>query len=259
MSSRAQKQRQQQPQSLPPTTSEIYHALLRPCILQILRAQGYYASTPGTIDALTELAGSYLAVIARRTAAHSLSNNEFGYPGLPGLVDVRLALEDCGALWPEREFVSQELSGEDDTRGVDDFIRWATGKKNQRIRKVAGLDKPAAGEVGVEGVEEQRETDYLSSLKRKHNKSELDSKYAGTILGRGIVEGEFPVEGGGETSLRAWALKMHETSQRPPDPEPTAAAAAAGADADAESRPASSGLSSLADEDVAMIDIDFGN
>ncbi|KAL7628713.1 hypothetical protein AAE478_000228 [Parahypoxylon ruwenzoriense] len=252
MSSRAQqKQRQQQPQNLSPTTSGLYHALLRPAILQILRAQGYYTSTPGTIDALTELASNYLAIIAQRTAIHAGSNNEFGYPGIPGLVDVRLALEDCSALWPDREFVAQELAGQEDTRGVDDFIRWATGKKNQRIRKVAGLDKPAVGEVDVEGLEEQRETDYLSSLKRKHNKTEQDSKYAGTILGRGIIEGEVQIEGGSENSLGAWARKMHETSQRLPDPTPEPE------HTDLDSRPPSSGLSSLADEDVAMIGMDF--
>ncbi|KAI1648583.1 hypothetical protein F4815DRAFT_37945 [Daldinia loculata] len=230
-----------------PTASEIHHALLRPAILQILRAQGYYSSTPSTVDALTELAANYLTAISRSTAQHAALNNEVGVPGLPDIVDVRLALEDCGALWPERDFTAQEVSGEEDMRGIDEFIRWAKGSKNRRIRMVAALDKPAAGDVGEEGVEEQRETDYLSALKRKHNKTDQDSKYAGTILGRGIVEGEVVPEGGSESSIHAWARKMHETSQRPPEPETI----------DIESRPPSSGLSSLADEDVAMIDMEF--
>lgn len=72
-----------------------------------------------------------------------------------------MGLEDCGALCPQRDFSVQELRGEEDTRGVDEFIRWAKGRKNQRIRKVAGLHRPVV--VGEEGeAEEERETDYLS-------------------------------------------------------------------------------------------------
>lgn len=63
---------------------------------------------------------------------------------------------------PERDFTAQQVSGKEDTRGVDEFISWAVGKKNQRIRKVAALDKQIAGEVDVNGLEEQRETDYLN-------------------------------------------------------------------------------------------------
>ncbi|KAI1083334.1 hypothetical protein F5B20DRAFT_460611 [Whalleya microplaca] len=228
--------------SKPPTASEIHHALLRPAILQMLRAQGYYASTPGTVDALTELAGNYLSMIARQTALHAASNNTATLA--PDLVDVRLALEDCGALWPEREFVAQQLAGEEDTRGVDEFVRWATSRKNLRIRKVAALDKPSAGTAEEGGEEEIRETDYLNALKRKHNKTDQDSKYTGTILGRGIDHGEVMVEGGNENSIHAWARKMREASQRPPEP------------AKSPSRPPSSGLSSLSDGDVDMIDFD---
>ena len=159
-----------QPQSRTPTTSEIHHALLRPAILQILRAQGYYSSTPGTIDTLTELAGAYLTTISRQTAAYAAHNNN-GLGPEASIVDVRMALEDCGALWPRRDFSAQELTADDgdgdgdgdaeeDTRGVDEFIRWAKGKKNLRIRKVAGLDKPIV--TSEENEVEERETDYLS-------------------------------------------------------------------------------------------------
>ncbi|KAI1491922.1 hypothetical protein F5X96DRAFT_692790 [Biscogniauxia mediterranea] len=263
---------QQQP-SRPLTPSEIHHALLRPAILQILRAQGYYSSTPGTVDAVTELAGSYLGAIARRAAQHAALHpnpDAAAPPAAPTLTDVRLALEECGALWPERELVSQELRGEEDTRGVDDFIRWATGRKNLRIRKVAGVAAPppagggasgatttaaavsaaaaAAAEAEEEGIVEERPTDYLDALKRKHNKTDQDSKYAGTILGKSTDHGEVLIEGGGETSLAAWAQKMHDAAVRPPRPSP---------EADPDSpRPPSSGLSSLTDGDVDMI-MDF--
>ncbi|KAI1760386.1 hypothetical protein GGR53DRAFT_523135 [Hypoxylon sp. FL1150] len=232
----------------PPTADQIHLAFLRPAVLQILRAQGYYATTPGTADTVTELAANYMMAIVQRTARHAEINNEVGYPGIPDVVDVRMALEDCGAFWPVRDFTAEEVRGEEDTQGVDDFIHWSTGKKNQRIRKVAGLDRPIVADVGVEGVEEQHPTDFLNALKRKHNKMDDDSKYSGTILGRGIVDGEVALEGGDESSVQAWKRARHEASQRSPEPLIV----------DTESRPASSGLSSLADEDVAMI-MDFNN
>ncbi|KAI0401785.1 hypothetical protein F4802DRAFT_578404 [Xylaria palmicola] len=184
------------------TPSEFHLALLRPVILQILRAQGYYASTAGTIDCLTELAGQYLYAVAKRTAEHATLNNRLGPPGTPGLVDVRRALEECGALCPgtspgepppakRRRLSSSGGAGGDghddhghddhdddhdeddeddeeaeDTAGVDEFISWAMGRKNQRIRKVAGVVAPVGAiEAGAEGedgmVEEERPSDYL--------------------------------------------------------------------------------------------------
>lgn len=167
------------------TPSEIHLALLRPAILQILRAQGYYASTSGTIDCLTELAGQYLYNISKRTAEHATMNNYLGPPGTPDVVDVRLALEECGALWPgsspapapkRRRLSPSEAADGDETlqeydnegegtAGVDEFIRWATGRKNQRIRKIAGVVAPPgaaiAGAEGEDGAVEERPTDYL--------------------------------------------------------------------------------------------------
>ncbi|KAI2635489.1 hypothetical protein GGS21DRAFT_516151 [Xylaria nigripes] len=253
----------------PYTPSEIHLALLRPAILQILRAQGYYASTPNTIDCLTEIAGHYLYTISKRTAEHATRNNYLGPPGTPGIVDVRLALEDCGVLLTgpapapaaKRRRLSLEDAGgsagsshrfglmEDDTRGVDEFIRWAMGRKNQRIRKVAGVVAPpgaiAADAEGEDGIVEERPSDYLDALKRKHNKTDQDSKYVGTILGRSIDHGEVLIEGGPDTSIAAWAARMREASLRPPDPQP-----AANGDNDS---PPSSGLSSLQDEEVETV------
>ncbi|RYP43526.1 hypothetical protein DL770_011609 [Monosporascus sp. CRB-9-2] len=241
-----------QTQTKTPTTSEFYHALLRPAILQILRAQGYYSSTGGTVDTLTELAGSYITIISRQAARHAALNNEFSLS--PSIVDVRMALEDCGALWPQRDFTAQENSGEEDTRGVDEFIRWAKGKKNQRIRKVAGLHGPVVTSEENEG--EERETDYLSALKKKHNRSDQDSKYAGTILGRGIEHGEVNVEGGNADSLQAWAKARLDAAVRPPGEELRELERPRRTNEDdADSRPPSSGLSSLADDDVEMMDM----
>ncbi len=194
--SSTQSQTQTQTQTkAPPTASEIYHALLRPAILQILRAQGYYSSTAGTVDTLTELAGSYMAVIAGQTARHAGQNNDFS--PCPTIVDVRMALEDCGALLPQRDIAAPGLGyeeEEEDTRGVDDFINWAKGKKNQRIRKVAGLHRPVV--VGEENEAEERETDYLSGMYPP-------SVYSGIFLPRPSCLGTSCQLGGSRKALRS--------------------------------------------------------
>ena len=78
--------------------------------------------------------------------------------------DVRMALEHVGLLKPDKDFTEQLMAGQEDTRGVDAFIQWATGPQNLRIRKVAGLDKPTTGDAEMDGAEEPRETDYLSGM-----------------------------------------------------------------------------------------------
>ncbi|KAI1461678.1 hypothetical protein F4805DRAFT_413004 [Annulohypoxylon moriforme] len=160
MSSQSQ---QQQEGGRAPNAFQIHNALLRPVILQIMRAQGYHSSTPATVDAFTSLTAKYMMAIARQTAHYANATND-GVSCVPDIADVRMALEDCGAFKPNKDFAEQVFAGQDDTRGVDDFIEWATGPKNSRIRKVAGLDKPTAGDVEMDGVEEPRETDYLSSM-----------------------------------------------------------------------------------------------
>ncbi|KAI1213855.1 uncharacterized protein F4807DRAFT_409375 [Annulohypoxylon truncatum] len=236
---------QAQQSSRAPGSFEIHHALLRPVILQIMRAQGYHSSTPATVDAFTSLTAKYMMAISGRAAHYANANNEDGVSCVPNITDIRMALEDCGALKPDKEFTEQVFRGEEDTRGVDNFIQWATGPKNLRIRKVAGLDKPTAGDTEMDGQEEPRETDYLSALKRKHNRTGDDSKYASTILGRGMVD---PDPQPKPNPVHLWAIQMHEQARRLPEHEV----------AQEESpRPASSGLSSLADEDVAMMDMDM--
>lgn len=86
---------------------------------------------------------------------------------------------------------------------------------------------------------------YLA-IKRKHTRTDQDSKYAGTVLGKGIDHGETMVEGGPVTSIQDWQRMMCERQQRPPEAEP-----------DTDSRPPSSGLSSLTDGDVEMMDMEL--
>ena len=93
-------------------------------------------------------------------------------------------------------------------------------------------------------------------MKKKHNRSDQDSKYAGTILGRGIEHGEVNVEGGNADNLQAWAKARLDAAVRPPDePRELQKPERTGDGDDADSRPPSSGLSSLADADVEMMDL----
>ena len=120
----------------------LFHALLRPCILQILRAQGYHAARPSVIDAFTDLTARYL-LAACEAAAHHTAHNSSEFSGIvPSIADIRLALEDVGAL-KGRDSVS------DDTRGIDEFVDWVQGPRNREIKRVA--------------LDGEEETDYLSS------------------------------------------------------------------------------------------------
>ena len=90
-----------------------------------------------------------------------------------------------------------------------------------------------------------------TALKKKHNKTDQDSKYAGTILGKSIDHGEVPVEGGPFESLAAWEQMMRNKAS-------SSAASEADDDDDDDdrgSRAPSSGLSSLDEGDVEMYDI----
>ncbi|ORY65831.1 uncharacterized protein BCR38DRAFT_167046 [Pseudomassariella vexata] len=216
--------------------STFYHALLRPTVLQILRAQGYYSCSPTVLDTITELAGRYLTKLSQSTVFFAEQNNE--NPNEPTLVDVRMALESCGVFGPAADSVAEEWRREEDTKAIESFIRWAKGKKNAKIRKTANALQQTGS---LEAVDEPM-TDYLAALKKKHNKTDQDSKYAGTVLGKGLDYGEIMVEGGEAASIQEWAKMMRERQQRPPEP-------------DSDSRPPSSGLSSLTDGEIDMMDM----
>lgn len=135
------------------TPQALHHSLLRPCILQILRAAGYHSTRPSVLDTLTDLAARYMLLLAQTTVKHaSLNHNEPELSLEISIQDVRMAMQDCGALIPEKVLEEQEFYGQEDTRGVDAFIAWATGKVNSEIRR-----------VGLEGSDGAKE-DYLTGL-----------------------------------------------------------------------------------------------
>jgi len=112
----------------------LFHTLLRPCVLQILRAQGYHATRTTVVDALTDLATRYMYALCRSTAHHMAHN---GSEDGPTVVDVRMALQDCGAFLPEEVFEEQEWAGEEDASGVEEFIRWFQTARTKEITRVA--------------------------------------------------------------------------------------------------------------------------
>ena len=133
------------------TPQALNTSLLRPCVLQILRAAGYHSARPSVIDTLTGLAASYMTQLARATATHAALNQDDPELALEPLIqDVRMAMQDFGLLLPEKGFVEQDFQGKEDTRGVDAFIAWAKGPENAEIRRIA-----------LEGVEGAKD-DYLT-------------------------------------------------------------------------------------------------
>ncbi|KAF9879944.1 bromodomain associated protein [Colletotrichum karsti] len=243
----------------------LFHALLRPAVLQILRATGYHAARPVVLDSLTELAAKYMLALCQATARHAADNNPEG--DAPGIVDVRMALQELGAVPPDDvsaegrgsilgEIFDDVMDGagaapaengdlamanagvvverprerecSEDVRGVEEFIKWFSGPRNKTIREAAVGD----GELEL--------GDYLNVLKKKHSKTGEDSKYHGTIIGKGNDVGEVQVEGGDLPSIHTWRAKMC-------GPSPTNALSATSPNIKEESRPPSSGLSSVGD------------
>lgn len=150
------------------TSSDVHQALLRPAILQILRAVGFTHTRPAVLDTVTDLAARYLLLLASSTAQNAFNtHNDY----MPTVQDVRLALLEAGALLPQLSVLEEQLKGTqtvngeevpfEDLRGIEAFVGWAQGPANKEIRRIAGFDGSAAdvGEIAA-GLEEQ--DDYVT-------------------------------------------------------------------------------------------------
>lgn len=138
-----------------PASHAVFHALLRPAIIQILRATGFHSAKPAVIDSLTDLAARYLEILCNQTsqnAAERALNEAYIGEAEPEIVDVRVALQEIGAFMPERDWEEQDFIEIEDTRGVEDFLVWAKGPRTEQMKRVA-LD---GSEEGV--------TDYLGGM-----------------------------------------------------------------------------------------------
>jgi len=207
------------------TPQALLHALLRPTVLHIFRAAGFQGSRSSVIDAATEVMEKYIQTLMQYVAMHAEIN---GTEMEPTIQDVRMAMQDCGVLLPEKVFLEQEFDGVEDTRGVDGFIAWAKGPENREIRRIA-----------LEGPDGAKE-DYLTVLKKKHSTADEESRYHGTMLGKPSEPRIVKVEGGDITSVKEWAERLKASSNSP---------------ATMSSRAQSSALSSVGDQ--SMFDMDF--
>lgn len=139
------------------SSPELYHALLRPPVIQILRAAGFHAAPPSVVDILTDLGARYLLLLAESLAAHAHNSHED--VATPNLDDAILAMHDAGALRPQMSPSEEAAAGKEDMRGVALFVAWFSSPAFQEIRRVAGF-VPSEGDV-VDADKLEKE-DYLT-------------------------------------------------------------------------------------------------
>ncbi|KAL8731115.1 MAG: hypothetical protein Q9166_003643 [cf. Caloplaca sp. 2 TL-2023] len=203
----------------------IYTTLLRPPVLHILRAAGFHATKPAVLDTLVDLTARYLALLASHSAVHAQENH---YDPTLTVTDVRMALQDVGALWPQKSAMEEHLTGEEDMRGIEAFVKWAMGEESREIRRVAGLieteaplpgiDVPAEKEDFLTGMCLKRPPNIhgaypsFAALKKKHNKTGESSRFQGTVLGSSVEEKPVRIEGGSVESLQEWTANLRKTS-----------------------------------------------
>lgn len=113
----------------------VFHSLLRPAVLQILRATGYHGAKPSVLDSMTDLAARYLYHLCELTAMYTEHNSLDNMT--PTIVDIRMALQHVGALLPERPEGEQMYSGIEDMRGMNEFQAWAASSLNREIKRIA--------------------------------------------------------------------------------------------------------------------------
>jgi transcription initiation factor TFIID subunit 3 len=149
------------------TSADLHTALLRPAVIQILRAAGFGYARPAVIDTVTDIAAKYLLLLASSTAQNAFNtHNTF----VPTIQDVRLALNQAGALAPQMSTTEESLRDEvevegamvpfEDLRGVQGFVNWAQGPVNKEIRRIAGFGDDANVEEIAAGLDEKE--DYLT-------------------------------------------------------------------------------------------------
>lgn len=126
--------------------NNLHNALLRPAVIQILRAAGFNNAKGSVVDTVTDLAVRYMLLLGNATAQSAFSNHN---TYVPTVQDVRMALVEAGALVPQMsvseeegrgfETIDEELVAFEDLRGVEGFVNWARGPVNKEIRRVAGV------------------------------------------------------------------------------------------------------------------------
>jgi transcription initiation factor TFIID subunit 3 len=216
----------------------LQNALMRPAVLQILRAAGFHNSSMAALDVMTDLAIRYLSLLAFSTAQNAFNNHE---DYIPTIQDVRMALLEAGALRPQMSVLEERAKGLvkvndesvpfEDMRGVEGFLNWARGPSNYEIRRIAGFAS-GSGEMVEVGVEEHEDyvtglisephqwskmlrADLLPALKNKYNKTGEDSRYRGTLLGKEADPQPVTIVGGPAGSIHEWGTKLRSRAMVP--------------------------------------------
>ncbi|CAG7944853.1 unnamed protein product [Penicillium salamii] len=180
----------------------LHNALLRPPIIQILRAQGFHSTRPSVLESLQDLTGRYIQILASGSAEHAA--NAHPEDPIPRLEDIYQALQDAGAIRPQLREMDEDWQGEEDMRGLQSFIGWIKGPAHAEIRRVAGF-LPSEGDIiDPDAIEKE---DYLTALKKKHSKTGEESRYAGTVLGKSAEERPIIIEGGAP-SIQEWGAQI---------------------------------------------------
>lgn len=192
------------------SANNLHNALLRPPIIQILRAQGFHSTRPSVLETLSDLTGRYLMILASATAAHA-ANAHPDDPS-PVLEDIYQALQDAGALRPQLREWEEDWAGEEDLRGLESLIGWITGPSHREIRRIAGFVPSEGDMIDPDAVEKE---DYLTALKKKHSKTGEESRYAGTVLGKHAEEHPLVIEGGAP-SISAWSAQVRSNALHSP-------------------------------------------
>ncbi|KAL5456640.1 hypothetical protein PMIN06_003818 [Paraphaeosphaeria minitans] len=219
-------------------TNDVYLALLRPAVLDILRAAGFNGAKPSVVDTVVDLTARYLTLLASRTAYNAYSNhNDLE----SDVTDVRMAMQDCGLLVPTlttaeevwKEILRKPLDeyedagaraeeerrrDRQDTADVTAFIDWVQGKQNEEIMRIAGTlkqkDSPTTALTAQEERDTQEMEDYLTTLMKKHSKTGVDARYQGTLVGKPAELRSVKIEGGAEESIEEWCRKARERSAK---------------------------------------------
>ncbi|KAJ5273628.1 hypothetical protein N7478_008753 [Penicillium angulare] len=188
----------------------LHIALLRPPIIQILRAQGFHSTKPSVLESLSDITSRYIMILANATAAHAA--NAHPEDPSPVLEDVYQALQDAGAIRPQLREWEEEWQSEEDMRGLESLIDWITGPAHREIRRIAGFVPSEGDMVDPDAIEKE---DYLTALKKKHSKTGEESRYAGTVLGKGAEEHPIVIEGG-VPSIQEWGQQVRSRAPASP-------------------------------------------
>jgi transcription initiation factor TFIID subunit 3 len=216
----------------------LYHALLRPAVIQMLRAAGFQGAKPTVVDTLTEITSRYIMLLATQTIAFAHANH---VEPVPDITDARMALMNCALLQPTqtaseemwKELLRQPIAeipegsvlrkkeaekrDEEDTHEIKAFISWFDGPVYREMIRIAGLAKEnGPAEQAAEGTGPTKHDDYFTALKKKHSKTGEESRFQGTVLGKEVEDRQIKIDGppGLPESINQWNESVKQRSRK---------------------------------------------